>query len=397
MFESIPYERPLVIGTGGGNDIVSATLIVSDLRKYGKKADLAGMCSPAAWHTYESEQERIINEVTENTERFRPCKIHKKISFIDSKVPELLKQENLDVRVYNLSCRYGTENLTVGLNRLVKENYDGIIAVDVGGDILARSKDDTILSPIMDFTLLNVLGKLNVPSTLIEFGLQTDGELRPRSCKEILQELTDEKILLDTKIIDPEDESVKVYRNIYNGIEHIRHGHTAEMTLRTFKETQDIITQYKFRVQILERKWYSFCDILLESKYFRKAFIFDPKELAKNRELAISYETPFECYLKTKKIVDTKTEMDMLYANVGEYYVWLGLLCSQIKGEERKEILRYGLENLNDYADAGILWHKDLSVIPTGYRRANIDKFLIVGKKPKVISKIAREVEKILS
>jgi hypothetical protein len=39
----------------------------------------------------------------------------------------------------------------------------------------------------MDFTTLYSISKTSVPSVLVEFGLQTDGELRPKGCEEILK------------------------------------------------------------------------------------------------------------------------------------------------------------------------------------------------------------------
>jgi hypothetical protein len=46
MIDKIQYKKPLVIGTGGGNDIVSACLIVANLKDKGIDADVAGLCSP---------------------------------------------------------------------------------------------------------------------------------------------------------------------------------------------------------------------------------------------------------------------------------------------------------------------------------------------------------------
>lgn len=395
----IPYKRPLVIGTGGGNDIVSATLVLSDLINAGKKPDLAGLCSPAAWHNYELGDEKPINIVTDKTSRLRPSKNPKELSFIDPKIPGLLRKEGIDSAVYHLSCKYGTLRLIQGLENLIKiQGYDGIVAVDVGGDILARGKQDpTILSPLMDFTTLYVLSQIKTPSILIEFGLQTDGELRPKGCEEILRELESSGILKETLQITKEDESVKLMERVYRGIESIRHGHTAAMTLETLSAKEDIHTYYRSRNQVLDKKWYQVYSVELEEKYFGKAFVIDTKKLAKTRPLAFSYKTPLEMYLKTKKMVDTKTEMDLLYAWSDNNCIWLGCLYPQIQGKDRREVLSYGLDRLEEHADLALLWEKDKDAIPSIHPTSELDGFVLVGYDREKISQVSSRIKDILS
>lgn len=396
-FEKIPYKRPLVIGMGGGNDIVSSTLILSDLINAGKNPDLAGMCSPAAWHFYDGEKEKSVNIVTEKTRRYRPSKNPVNLSFIDPKVPKLLEERGIKATVYNLSLRYGTSALIKGLQKLIeKQKYDGIIAVDIGGDVFARgSPDPTIVSPLMDFTALYVISQLKIPSTLIEFGFQTDGELRPKGCEEIMNELQTSGLLKDTLTIKSSDKPVEIFRKIYSGIEHIRHGHTAHMTLETLNSKEDIHTKYKRRTRILNKRWYHEFPITLEAKYFGKAFIIDLKGLEKSRKLAFPYETPLELYIKTKKIVDTGTEMDMLYAWTNNTCLWLGLLYPYIKGNERKEILNYGLDKLNTHADAALLWKKDIDVINNSIK-TSLDDFVLTGESAEKVLRVADEIKNIL-
>lgn len=398
MFEQIQYKRPLIIGIGGGNDIVSSTLVLSDLIRVGKNPDLAGICSPGAWHLYNGKEEEPVNLVNVETKRYRPSKIRQELSFIDAKIPELLKREGIRANVYNLSCRYGASALINNLEKLIEtQGYDGIVAVDVGGDILARGKQDpTILSPLMDFTTLYALSQLEISSVLIEFGLQTDGELRPKGCEEIFEEFNSSNILSDTIKIKNCDKAVEIFSRVYKGIESIRHGHTAHMTLETLTADKDINTEYRMRIQVLNEKWYHNFPITLESKYFGKAFLIDNKKLAKSRKLAFSYESPLELYLKTKKIVNTKTEMDMLYTWADNSCIWLGLLCPQIEGGKRNEILNYGLNNLENYADVALLWKKDATNLTNKRFNIDVDEFRLTGESFKDVEKVAHRVNKIL-
>ncbi len=391
MFEEIPYQRPLVIGTGGGSDIVSATLVLSDFVFSGRNPDLAGMCSPGAWHTYNSENENPVNLVTSEARRFIPSRSKKSMSFLDSLVPSLLRNEGVNSNVYNLSGRYGTTRLINDLELLVrKEKYDGIIAVDIGGDIFARGAEDpTILSPIMDFTTLYAISQLNLPSTLIEFGLQTDGELRPRGCEEILSQLKSDGTLLDTKTILPKDRAVDFYKRIYQGTATLRHGHAAHMTLQTFEANEDIPTEYRSRVQVLDKKWHFSFPITLEAKYFGKAFVVDLKKLAQNRSRAFAYGDPLEAYIKHKRIADTKTEMDMLYSWQGNTCAWLGLLCPQITGEQRKEVLSYGLNRLEEHADVALLRARDAAILPKRKHTIDLSEFTLTGDSRDSVEKLA--------
>lgn len=395
LINQIPYKRPLVIGTGGGNDIVSATLIVAALRAVNQEADLAGMCSPGAWHTYDGKEEAPVNVVVSDAKRFLPSKNPVYLSFIDGFLPQLLQSNGLNVRVFNLSCRYGTSKLIGALERLiVEEGYDGIVAVDVGGDILARGpQDPTILSPLMDFSLLYVISKLQTPSMLVQLGLQTDGELRPQSCKEILEELEKDGMVKSVHQLDQRDPAVGIFEKIYRGIEHIRHGHTAHMTLQTLREASDINTEYFLEVRVLDKAWRHWFPVKLEAKYFGQMFVLDPKELAATRPLAFSYSTPLELYIRSKMIVDTKNEMDMLYARVGDACVWLGLLCPQIHGELRSEIIKYGIDRLESHADVALLWEKDASVIPEGWSRQRAGPFVVSAASSAHVSTVASCVE----
>ncbi|MGV8151681.1 MAG: DUF1152 domain-containing protein [Candidatus Nanoarchaeia archaeon] len=397
----INYRKPLLIGIGGGNDIVSSVLILQYLKEQGINADLAGMSSPGAWHNYNSQGENPVNILTKNTTRFRPSKNPVNISYLDPALPELLEKHNLNnVNVYNVSLRYGAQKLIQDLDKLIKENnYDGILAIDIGGDVFARGKEhETILSPLMDFAMLYVINNLKKPSKLLEFGLQTDGELRPESCQEILNNLNKENAVISEFNINKNDNALKVFESIYSEIEKIRHGHTAHMTLKTLEERQDIDTIYKFRIQVLDKKWYYEFPIKLEQKYFGKAFLFDAKKLLEKTSLAFDFKDPFELYVKMKNKIDTKSEMDMLYAKPNNEVIWLGLLCPQIKDKyQRNEIINYGLDKLDNHADVALIWKKDMPKNLNQKFIESINKFVLVSNNQNSINNTKEDLITILN
>ena len=397
--ENIKYKKPLVIGMGGGNDIVSSTIILSYLKERVINADLAGISSPGAWHNYNGKEEEPVNLVSKNTIRYIDSKNPVNISYIDPQLPTLLEKENINARVYNLSLRYGTNELIKGLEQLIEEQrYDGIIAVDIGGDVLARGKQhSTILSPLMDFSTLYVINQLNTPSILVEFGLQTDGELRPDSCKEILEDLERSNAIPSTFELKKQDKAIESFKRIYSEIEKIRHGHTANMTLETLEKDEDIHAEYRSRVRVLDKKWYFNFPITLEKKYFGKGFIIDPKVVFKKTQLSFPFNDPFELYIKMKKKIDTRAEMDMLYSKPNNTVVWLGVLCPQIKGKQRGEVLNYGLQQLEVHADVGLFWKKDEEFLEKGNRKSeHLDDFILIGSDENKLLKVKNKIQEIL-
>lgn len=399
MLDKISFKKPLVIGTGGGNDIVSASLIIAELQNKNIFGDLAGVCSPGAIHFYNGQPERSVNEVSADAQRFLESKQRKQLSFIDGYVPSALKNNGINAGVYNLSGRFGTEALIEGLEKLIVERgYDGVIAVDVGGDILARGKKDpTILSPLMDFTTLYAVSKLSVPSVLVEFGLQTDGELRPEGCNEIFSQLAKDGFLLAEEKFRKQDPAFRKVEAIYNQIKEIRHGHTMVMTNQTLEAERDIQTEYRFHVQVLDKKVTHWFPLTLEAKYFGKVFTIDLKPLVETRPHAFSYRNNLELYLKTKLVANTKTEMDLLYFHDDRQIVWLGMGCPQITGDERRNLINYGLENLSLHADSAILWKEDAENLRLKKHSATVEDFTITADEPEKVSQLTKFVEGVLS
>lgn len=374
------YSNAFVFGTGGGNDIVSAVLVALYLQKQGVKTDVGGVLSPAAIHTFEGNLEKAVNNIQGEVKRFIPSKNNIEISFVDSHLPGFVNQSKVNIEdFYDFSIRYGTNKLVENVNELVKDkNYDLVVAVDVGGDILARGKkDNTLLSPVMDFTSLYLLKHLNVDSLLIEFGLGTDGELRSPGMQEILNELRDKQLLLHESYIQNSDPEVKVFEEIFEKVGKIRRGHTAVMTLETLKKInsqEDIVSLYRFRSQIAKKKWFSPYEVVLPHEYFGKVFFIDGKGLAKERqETAFSYENSLEQYVKLKKTQSWKTELDLFYLWSGDDWksadkkgecMLLLAPSTLIPTSDRIEMFKEGVNCLNNnYCDLALVLTDDLNYI----------------------------------
>lgn len=75
---------------------------------------------------------------------------------------------------------------------------------------------------MMDWTMLRVLSDLDIDSILLEFGLGTDGELRPSSIDDIIDELRQSDVILDTNIIDKTSPNMVLFKNVFDKISSVR-------------------------------------------------------------------------------------------------------------------------------------------------------------------------------
>ena len=409
------YNKAFVFGTGGGNDIVSAVPVAMYLQRHGIQTDIGGILSPAAVHMFDGTAEEVVNEIGKEVRRWIPSKKPAEISFIDGHLPGFAAEAGAGIpNFYDLSIRYGTSMLVENVRKLVDENgYDLIVGVDVGGDILARgAQDATILSPAMDFSSLYLLGELEADSLLVEFGLGTDGELRPSGIKEILEELGGKGIIRYESEIKKSDHEVKCFREIFERIKRIRKGHTAVMTLQTLDTSmpdEDIITEYVFRSRIGQKKWTTEYSIVLPHEYFGKAFVMDGKGLAAQRkQTAFCYENPIEQYARLKQVPSWKTELDLSFLWSGnnwttpeqEGHCMMLLVPSEsIPEATRREILHAGIEALNDdMCDMALVLKNDMPHISAGVDYySDAGRFSVISQAEQTagfLENVAREIKR---
>jgi len=403
------FKNALIIGTGGGNDIVSATLVASYLHKYGIKTDVAGILSPGAVHFYNGKPEQTINQINGEVTRYINSSRKEEIRLVDSSLPKIIKEAGINIdNFYNFSIRYGTEKLTQEVSKLAKnKGYDLIVGVDVGGDILARGeKDTTLLSPIMDFSTLQVISNLNIETILIEFGLGTDGELRPIGMNEIINELTEKKIINYESNIYSKDAEIEKFKQVYNKVKIIRPGNTISRTLRSLEPgSGNLLDKHKitFYTEPGEKNFIE-VPIIIPKKYFGKVYSIDPKKLAMNRKKTVfSFENILEQFVKLKRIYNWHTEMDM-------YYLWddlnwttnqqknysLKLLtpCSLMPEPVRANIISKGFD---ENADFFLTLKMDSELLPKNLRKADALNFDVSTNNPELRDLIKEIAEQVIS
>jgi hypothetical protein len=173
--------RVLVIGIGGGGDVVSASVIAYMLEKQGCKVFIGSI----AWERFvydpipgpirfnELRNHELLNDyvaiVNEETYAVREGK---RIVFQAVNVAKALKRS-----VYVFDLWRGVKGYVYGVKSLTnKFNLTHVIGVDVGGDVLANGYESNLWSPLADSMGLAMLNHIE-NSYLIIHSPGSDGEL----------------------------------------------------------------------------------------------------------------------------------------------------------------------------------------------------------------------------
>jgi hypothetical protein len=188
-------RRPLVLGMGGGGDVVGALATAEHARIYdGAVPTVGGL----AWERRPIDPEpgpRRVDEI-EGAEELAPGILlagastrvrEREVYFAESRMAEFLDQPTLLLDVSD-----GPAAVAAALSEAAdKLACDLIVFVDVGGDVLAQGDEPGLRSPLCDSLLLAAAGRLgrlghSVLAGL--FGIGCDAELTP---SEVLARLAD--------------------------------------------------------------------------------------------------------------------------------------------------------------------------------------------------------------
>jgi hypothetical protein len=179
-------RRPLVIGMGGGGDIVGALATAEAARLYdGAEPVLGGL----TWERRPFDPvpgPRSVAEIT-GAEEIAPGILlagpgtrlkDRDVVFAESRMSEFLGQPTLLIDV-NDGAASVAEGLAAAIETL---KCDLVVLVDVGGDVVANGDEPGLRSPLADAVMLAAGGRLSTsgqPVLLGVFGVGCDAELTP--------------------------------------------------------------------------------------------------------------------------------------------------------------------------------------------------------------------------
>ena len=189
-------SRPLVIGMGGGGDIVGALATAESGRLYdGWEPILGGL----AW------ERRPIDplpgprspEEIEQGEELAPGVLlaggqtrvrDRDVYFAESRMAEFLGQPTVLI-----TLDQGPASIALSLDQVARRlERDLLVFIDVGGDVLAQGHEPGLRSPLGDAIMLAVAARLaEAGHTVLGgiFGIGCDGELTPKEVLDALGEL----------------------------------------------------------------------------------------------------------------------------------------------------------------------------------------------------------------
>jgi hypothetical protein len=179
-------RRPLVIGMGGGGDVVGALATAELTRIYDGAAPVLG---GVAWERRPIDPEpgpRPTTEI-EEAEEIAPGIMlagprtrvrDRDVYFAESRMSEFLGAPTLLIDLSD-----GPASIAAGLVTAIEQlGCDLVVFVDVGGDVLAHGDEPGLRSPLCDAIMLAVamrLGRLGHRVLGALFGVGCDAELTP--------------------------------------------------------------------------------------------------------------------------------------------------------------------------------------------------------------------------
>ncbi len=174
-------HKALLIGIGGGGDIVGTIPTADLLEMFGVECVFGGLSwersvfdplpGPRAFD--ETKNVRKCNEVVWFANKESTTKDG--VRFAESGFSEVLGEETLLVGIH-----LGPEAIAEGiLDAAGKLGADLVIGVDVGGDVIARGDEPGLMSPLADSIMLAAFAVLeeHITSIIGLFGFGSDGEL----------------------------------------------------------------------------------------------------------------------------------------------------------------------------------------------------------------------------
>jgi len=169
-------DRALLIGMGGGGDVVS-TLPVAE---FFKLFDVDCIHGGVIWERVARDRKPgpLSIEEIDNCKTVNNCLawINSESNYRDLKLIASQVAEFLNCEVLGVDITKGEVGLTKSLKDFVeREGVDLVVGVDAGGDSLARGYERGLHSPLADAIVLSSLSKLNSIVAVVGFG--SDGEL----------------------------------------------------------------------------------------------------------------------------------------------------------------------------------------------------------------------------
>jgi Protein of unknown function (DUF1152) len=302
-------KNPLVLAVGGGNDSVSTLLIQKQLQKtfsyYPEKINVVAMLPDCLdYEGLQSTGHPLVGIVNENTQRFVQGKLMtafpERILSSHKNIISSLLVEN----VYGLSMKSGSIGIAQALKYLLStQDFDLILAMDVGGDFIAVPENIEVLSPMMDAYMMYALKSLqedlkSIPVIYGVFGLGTDGETTPDLlCKALDTVDSYQGSFIESDVLDV----INFYRKT---VEPNRYSRTTDFTMKEIQKIpHDNPAKFRGRFHVKTHKEeksqvnYGFFEHYQDPDFFGKYYLFADVSKVQN-PFAVACSNGIEWFIK---------------------------------------------------------------------------------------------------
>jgi hypothetical protein len=188
-------RRPLVLGMGGGGDVVGALATAEFTRIYDDAQPIVGGLTWERRPIDPAPGPRAANEIEDAQQLARGVLLagpdtrvrETEVYFAESRMAAFLGEQTVLVDIHD-----GPAAVAAGLAQAIRTlDRDLVVFVDVGGDVLAQGDEPGLRSPLCDAVMLaaaSSLARAGSPVLAGIFGIGCDGEL---TIDEVLSRVAD--------------------------------------------------------------------------------------------------------------------------------------------------------------------------------------------------------------
>ncbi|MCE4614441.1 MAG: DUF1152 domain-containing protein [Desulfurococcales archaeon] len=221
LMEIAKNDPILVFGAGGGGDVIGALHIYNKLKSMGAETYLGAL----VWERYVVDPHPgpipliaffnvdPISETAAIAEgKSRAYRYGHEI------IPQVIRVAGaLNEKVILLDGSRGAEGLALGLTSVVDHlSVKTVIGVDVGGDLLAKGKEEGLWSPLADSLSLYAINRVEGEKIIAIHAAGADGELPADLVYNYISEIARDNGLITSVGLDKND--VSLYEKIKNNV-----------------------------------------------------------------------------------------------------------------------------------------------------------------------------------
>lgn len=199
----------LVLGIGGGGDVISATIIACQLRRYDVNTLIGGI----PWERYVIDPKPGPIPL----DCFKKAKLYDGYCIVNGESYVVREGRKFKPQVANVAKIISEELIVIdlyggvyGVRRILEDlsgkfGFDFIIGVDVGGDILAYGHEEDLWSPLADQLMLASIASSNIESLIAIHAIAADGELSIDELFNLIAEIASKKGLISVRGLEVKD------------------------------------------------------------------------------------------------------------------------------------------------------------------------------------------------